>query len=149
MDAIIISVKGDLKPIGLRHHIYRMGNTLGICGFLNYRNGMTELLIHAEGENHILVEFKHQINQLANEHMLGCSMESAMSKDFTDFKISHMEVSLNHNFEDSNKITNTDIINIPFAKAQISQKKNTTTYNKSQKFALRELFSFIKHTGLW
>lgn len=94
MDAIIISIKGDLKPIALRHHVFEMGNTLGIRGFLNYRNGMNELLIHAGGETNDMAEFTNQINQLANEYKLECSMESIILEDFTDFKISYLDVDL-------------------------------------------------------
>ena len=94
MNAVIISIKGDLKPIALRHHLFEMGNTLGIRGFLNYRNGMNELLIHAEAETKIMVDFTNQINKLATEHKLACSMESIILEDFTDFKISHIDASL-------------------------------------------------------
>lgn len=95
MDAVIIAIKGNLKPIALRHHVFKMGNTLGIRGYLNYRNGMNELLIHAEGETNAMVEFTNQINQLTNEHKLACSMQSIILEDFTDFKISLLEVDLN------------------------------------------------------
>ena len=123
MDAIIISIKGDLKPIALRHHVFEMGNTLGIRGFLNYRNGMNELLIHAEGKIKVMVEFTNQINQLANKHKLACSMESIILEDFTDFKISHLDVGLNHNFDDNNKSLNPNSIPGPFAKALVAEQK--------------------------
>ncbi len=93
MNAVIIVVRGNLKPIALRHHIFKLGNTLGICGFLNYRNGMNELLIHAEGETSAMVEFTNQIAKLSNEYMLSCSMESITLKDFADFKISDLDIS--------------------------------------------------------
>ena len=95
MNAIIFAIKGDLKPMALRHHVFNMGNTLGIRGFLNYKNGMDELHIHAEGEPNAMAEFTNQINQLTNEHKLSCSMESIILEDFTDFKISRLDAALN------------------------------------------------------
>ncbi len=151
-DAIVISVKGDLKPVALRHHVFEMGNTLGICGFLNYRNGMYELLIHAEGENNRLTEFTNRIHQLVNEHKLICSTEAVAFEDFTDFKISYLDVNLHRNLALTIKSLNPDIINIPVAEEQFTETvehEPIITHNKRRKSGFRELFPFLKHTGLW
>lgn len=152
MNANIISVKGNLKSTALRHHVFEIGNTLGICGFLNYRNGMYELLIHAEGENNRMVEFTNQINRLVNEYKLECSIEPVAFEDFGDFKISHLDVNLHRNLELTIKSLNPDSINIPVEEAEDTEtveQEHITTNNKSRKSGLRELFPFLKHTGLW
>ncbi len=152
MNANIISVKGNLKPTALRHHVFEIGNTLGICGFLNYRNGMHELLIHAEGENNQMVEFTNQINRLINEHKLECSTEPVAYEDFIDFKISYLDVSLHRNLEFAIKNLNTDNNNIPVEEVQETETvelEQIPTRNKSRKSGFRELFPFLKHTGLW
>ncbi len=148
MDAIIISVKGDLKPIALRHHVFEKGNTLGICGFLNYRKDMFELLIHAEGENDAMIEFTIHINKLVKAHRLVISTESATFENFTGFKISHLDVSLNHKFEDSYKRLNPDSINIPFAQSQETEQMQITN-NKNQLSGYKKILSFLKQAGLW
>lgn len=149
MDAIIISIKGNLKPIALRHHLYELGKTLGIRGFLNYRQGMFELYIHAEAEKEIMVEFRNLVKQIVKKHKLVCIIEAATLKKLIGFKISHIDVSLNHNFEDSHNSLIPKSIDIPSTEAQENKQQRITTKNKNQISMLGDVFSFIKHAGLW
>lgn len=87
MNAFTFSIQGNLKPTALRHHVFVMAYKLGIRGFLNYRNGMLELFIHAEGEEEIMLEFIYQVDQLVKKHNLICFKEAVALEDFPDFKI--------------------------------------------------------------
>jgi hypothetical protein len=149
MDAIIISIKGDLKPIALRHHVFDLGNILGIRGFLNYRLGMYELFIHAEGENNIISEFSSQIKQLAKKHRLVCSIETAIPDNFIGFKITPLDTNTGHNFEEFNNSSNDNDIEIPQIKALRTEQQHRLIYKKKQTTGFRKLSSFLKQAGLW
>lgn len=152
MDALIISIKGDLKPTALRHHVFKIGNALGVCGFLNYRDGMHELLIHAEGESNKMNDFTNQINQLTNEYKLAYAIKPVTFESFTHFKISHLDVSLNNNILINNNNNNSlipDSTNTLLAESQVTGQEPITTNNKRRKSGFKEHFSFLKHVGLW
>ena len=87
MNAFDLSIQGSLKPVALRHHVFELGKQLGISGFLNYRKGMFELYIHAEGEEEIIVKFINQVKQLSKKHKLVCFTEPAKFEDCRNFKI--------------------------------------------------------------
>lgn len=148
MNAFTLFIQGKLKPLALRHHIFKMGNALGIRGYLNYRNDMSELYIHAEGEEEIMLDFTNQVNQLVREHKLMYTIVSVTSKGYVDFKISNLEDSLNHNFEDSDNIPKPDSIILPFTETQETEQNHITIKNNNQVSVIGGLFSFIKHAGL-
>ena len=87
MNTFTFIIQGSLKPTAMRHHVFELGKFLGIHGFLNYRKGMLELFIHAEGEEETMVEFTNHVNQLVKNHKLKCVTESATFEDCRDFKI--------------------------------------------------------------
>lgn len=149
MDAFIISVQGELRPIALRHHVFDMGNTLDIRGFLNYRMDMYELLIHAEGENNLITEFTTQIKQLAKEYRLICSIKPAIPGGFPDFKIAPIDIKSDHIFKDNTKSSNPDMMKIPDRNALRTEQQQMLTYEKSRMSGFRKLSSFIKQAGLW
>ncbi|MDY0101777.1 MAG: hypothetical protein RBS07_02505 [Lentimicrobium sp.] len=149
MDVILISVKGDLKPTALRHQIFEMGNMLGIRGFLNYRMDMYELLIHAEGENNVIMEFTSQIKQLAKVYRLMCSIESAIPGSFPDFKIAPINTNSDEISKDNNKRSNPDSMEIPYRNNLRTEQQQPLTYEKSRISGFRKLSSFIKQAGLW
>ena len=148
MNAFTLLIQGKLKPLALRHHVFKMGNAIGIRGYLNYRNDMSELYIHAEGEEEIMLDFTNQVNQLVRKHKLMCTIVSVTSKGYVDFKISNLDDSLNHNFEDSDNNLNSESIGIPFEIDQSTDQKQILTYNKSQQSGFIKLLSSLKHTGI-
>lgn len=97
MNAFTFSIQGNLKPTALRHHVFVMAHKLGIRGFLNYRNGMLELFIHAEGEEEIMLEFIYQVDQLVKKHKLIYSKETVAFEDCPDFKILPLKSEANNN----------------------------------------------------
>lgn len=109
MNAIDLSIQGTLKPTALRHHVLKLGNLLGICGFLNYRIGMAELYIHAEGEEEIVTEFILQVKQLSKQHKLVCYTKPSEFNGCQDFKISPLSSDTSNHSINSNDIPYTDL----------------------------------------
>lgn len=149
MNAIILSIQGNLKPVALRHHVFKLGNLLDICGFLNYRQGMSELYIHAEGEEEMLAEFTNQVNQLTAKHDLKCFTETAAFEDCRNFiilplwkdadnNLIHINENLNAVLAKSNSIEDLG----PPIRPIIAQSKNRNR-------GLKRMFASLKQVSFW
>lgn len=150
MNAFTFSIQGCLKPIALRHHVFALGNTLGIRGFLNYRRDMFELYIHAEGDEGIMLEFILQVNQFIKKHRLVCFTEEAPFEDYQNFKILLLRNEANnepmHSISDN---PNTDHSENDSAENRNLHLQSAPIEVKKYIPGIRKVVSSFKHAGFW
>ena len=147
MNAFTLSIRGNLKPTALRHHVLELGNTLGICGFVNYRKDMLELYIHAEGNEEIILEFIFQINHLIKKHNLVCYTEEVKFEDYRDFKIQPLKNKAENNSLHSAVNSNTDLTQNN-TEAQRQPLEPVPAQEKKNIPGIKKIISSLKHVGL-
>lgn len=131
MKALIFSIHGNLKPLALRHHVLELGNTFGIYGFLNYREGLSELYIHAEGEEEKILKFTSQVEQLIKQHNLLHYIEPGEYEEFKEFKILPFPNDTDENSLHSNIHPNTDLIQSKSAETPHADQRHRPTKMKN------------------
>ena len=149
MNTFTFTIQGSLKPTAIRHHVFELGKFLGIHGFLNYRKGMIELIIHAEGEEETMVEFTNHVNQLVEKHNLICLTESATFKNCQNFQILPIWDEANSKSIHSNDNSNAVPTHNNSTEALNPDLQPWPTETKKHIPKIVKLISSFKQVGLW